>query len=68
MRKIEYTQLARIIGAQKQLAVDMANSPEKREFANGIISACETIAREFAGVAHVDKAQFLRACGIESLT
>lgn len=65
MRKIEYTQLARIIAAQKQLGSDLAADSAKREYARGIINACETIARDFASVASVDKAQFLRACGIQ---
>lgn len=65
MRKIEYTQLANILAAQKQLAVDLANDSEKREYARGIISACENVAREFASVAHVDKAAFLKACGLQ---
>lgn len=70
MRKADYETLAARIDTVRALAIERRahpdRAPEGIEFDNGQINACESIANYFARFAHVDRAAFLKACGIES--
>lgn len=66
MRKIDYSILAETI---KKHGVDNLSIPYHWPNENQAIGArecAEKIARTFAHFAHVDKIEFLKACGIEN--
>lgn len=63
MRKADYAALAAIIKEQGDRLRDAQNS-HAWEIAKARKDAAEDIARQFAGRASVDRAAFLRACGI----
>jgi hypothetical protein len=57
MRKADYAALSGILRVQIALAVRF-NQPSA-------VAALEAVARRFADAASVDRAAFLRACGID---
>lgn len=68
MRKADYAALADIIRtyrAQHAASRDVAASSAEQSHHIRTLSALECVARDFANSASVDKAAFLRACGIE---
>lgn len=66
MRKADYAALAAILRAQYTHAVCAEISDEKRkEYWQGQKFLCEGIAEQFASRASVNRAEFLKACGIE---
>lgn len=68
MRKADYTALAAIIRARLTAAESThvsATDDKARAQAQGRAEACAAIAIEFADRASVNRAEFLKACGIE---
>lgn len=61
MRKADYQHLAAILARHYSEA--MRASPDPIAIARA--QACIDIARDFVRIASVDKAAFLRACGLE---
>lgn len=67
MRKADYAHLAAEIHKRLHYGRSMqraALTKERREYADGYVQACERIAQGFVNGASVDRAAFLRACGI----
>lgn len=71
MRKADYAALARILLAEMQGArSDISGNPSpaqqaERMYGMGRKAAANRIARNFAAVASVNRAEFLKACGID---
>ena len=69
MKKADYTLLALEIEQQMRLArgtlSDTACMPRDYAVALGALTCCKNIAHQFAAHAHVNNAEFLKACGIE---
>ena len=63
MRKIDYQILAEIIAACHKAGKDARpNDPARFD---GYLCAVDAIAHQFASRAHVNRSDFLRACGLE---
>ena len=63
MRKADYNALAAIVAQHiRVLNNGVGHNDEQREYA---ISILKSVTRNFAQSASVDKAAFLKACGIE---
>ncbi len=66
MRKVDYEILAAAIKKHRDMAIfNIEYSQGTNQKALGAKEACEKIAGTFAHFAHVKKAEFLTACGIE---
>lgn len=63
MRKADYAALAAILAACHKAGKDSRPSDPARF--DGYLAAVEAIAREFTNRASVNRAEFLRACGVE---
>lgn len=63
MRKADYAALAAII---KEWRAHYHASPTNPHHCTPAVEAIESLAREFADRASVDKSAFLKACGIDS--
>lgn len=69
MRKIDYETLADVIGDEIRSAETWLSSncdAENQAIARARSQTAERIARSFASRAHVDRLQFLNACGIDT--
>ena len=67
MRKADYAALAAIIKKRMVLAetrASRATCTEGRASAGGQAESCIDIARDFVDVASVNRAEFLKACGL----
>lgn len=67
MRKIDYQHLAEAIRKEIESAKTWLSDADELNIAcaRGRAGAAERVAREFARTASVDRAAFLKACGIE---
>ena len=66
MRKSDYAILAATINRRLNDAHGLSViNPEEKRYYEGAINALENTAATFARFASVDKAEFLKACGIE---
>jgi hypothetical protein len=71
MRKVDYKILAQIIRAQRNAQIDIrtgrvkATSPSMQIAHSKTLGALDSVAFQFADGASVNKAEFLKACGIE---
>jgi hypothetical protein len=62
MRKTDYALLARCIADERSIAQRHVHDQLDREL---VLGALEGVARGFAAGAHVDRAAFLLACGLQ---
>lgn len=65
MRKADYAALAAIIKNQRRAAHNMAASAKIPEYYEGKRDALEFLADCFSRESSVDRAAFLKACGID---
>lgn len=65
MKKVDYALLAETIKTHGVKNLDVPYHWKNRDVAIGAKECAEKIARTFSHFAHVNKAEFLKACGIE---
>jgi hypothetical protein len=66
MRKADYAALAAIIRESIAQADEALSRIPDNDYAEGSKETLKVLARRFADVAHVDRAEFRRACGIDT--
>lgn len=69
MRKADYAALARIISDETAMRNRALDNPMTSDHARtqcvAVLDVLETVARDFARTASVNKDEFLKACGIQ---